>query len=160
MKKEIDIPSVGYDLKADWYEGASTDEIIFMLIGYSSNKGRYGDLTEALVDKTGASALVLDYSGHGESPFDLDDLTPAQNLLDVITTFDWIAQEYSNSRINIVSCSYGGYLSALLAKYRNFNKLVMRVPAIYKESDFYSKWKNYDHEEGKLFRNDELCFFK
>ena len=123
-----------------------------MLIGYSSNKGRYGDLTNPLVKKTGASALVLDYGGHGESPFDLDELTPAQNLLEVLVTFDWIVAKYPDARISVVSCSYGGYLSAYLARYRNFNTLVMRVPAIYNETEMYSKWCDYDTELGRQYR--------
>jgi len=156
MAKEIEIPCSEYTLKADWYEGQSQQDILFVMTGYSSNKSRYVDLTETLVEQTGYSALVLDYSGHGESPGHLLDLMPAQNVLDVITTFDWIGKQYPESRISVVSCSYGGYLSAYLAQYRDFHKLVMRAPAIYAEQNLYRPWRDYDRKSplGHLYRED------
>ena len=68
----------------------SNEEVVLILIGFTSNKSRYSEFAEAIVKETGKSVLVLDYSGHGESPFDLEDLTPAQNFLEVINVFDWL----------------------------------------------------------------------
>ena len=144
--KSLEIPCVGYSIAADLYESTS-DQILLVLPGYSSNKKNQKELVEALIELTGTSALVIDYTGHGKSPFDLPELTPAQNFLEVITAFDWIKENYPNKIINVMGNSYGGFLAAQLIKYRAFNKLVLRVPAIYSPQDFYTKWKNIDRED-------------
>ena len=64
--KQIEIQCVGYAIAADLYE-ASPDKVMLVLPGWTSRKATYVDLTTALVEATGASALVIDYSGHGES---------------------------------------------------------------------------------------------
>lgn len=145
--KSFKIPCLDYELAADWYEGES-GEVLLALIGYTSNKANYKEIIEYIVANTGTSALVFDYSGHGESPFDLHGVTPAQNFLEVITVFDWLKKKYPNKSINIMGTSYGGFLAVQLTKYREFKKMVLRVPAIYKPEDFYSPWSiRLDHEE-------------
>jgi len=150
--KSFNIPCLDYSLAADWYEGTS-DEVILFLIGWSSSKANYCDLVPFIVDQTGSSALVFDYGGHGESPFELRNVTPAQSFLESITVFDWLKSEYPNKNISVVGTSYGGFLAVQLTKYREFEKLVLRVPAIYKPKNFYTPWsikldneKTYDKE--------------
>jgi predicted alpha/beta hydrolase len=82
--KIIEIKCTGYSVKADWYETANTNEIILSLIGWTSNRKRYNDILSAICSKTGQSALVFDYSGHGDSPFDVSTTRPAQHFLEVI----------------------------------------------------------------------------
>jgi esterase/lipase len=144
---KIEIPTLGYSLAADWYEGRS-NEVLLVLVGYSSNKKNYEDIVSYIVEHTDTSALVLDYSGHGESPFELRDVSPAQNFLEVIKAFDWIKQNHPNKVVNVMGTSYGGFLAVQLTKYREFNNLVLRVPAIYKPSEFYTPWSvRIDNEE-------------
>lgn len=141
--KEISIACVGYDVKADWYEG-STNKVLLVLLGYTSSKDQYVQLVSFIVENTGTSALVLDYSGHGASPFNIKDLTPAQNFLEVITAFDWIKDKYPEKSVLVMGTSYGGFQATQLTKYREFDKLILRVPAIYKPSDFYTKWRDME----------------
>jgi len=152
MKTEISIECVGYSIKADWYEGDGSKIVSFILIGYNSNKERYEDYASTFVSKTGNSALVLDYSGHGNSPFELDDLTPAQNFLEVVAVFDWLVANYPGYEIDINGCSYGAFLAALLTQYRDFHKLVLRVPAMYTPEDYYTPWKFTSSDERKKYR--------
>ncbi len=158
--KNIKINCLGYQLEADLYE-RSSDEILLVLIGYSSSKESYHDLVTSLVENTNTSALVVDYSGHGVSPFDLTDVSPAQNFLEVIQAFDWLREKYPTKKINVMGTSYGGFLAVQLTKYRKFDRLVLRVPAIYKPEDFYTKWgiRQKDQEaylkSEKEFRIDE-----
>jgi esterase/lipase len=136
--KIIEIKCTGYSVKADWYETANTNEIILSLIGWTSNRKRYNDILSAICSKTGQSALVFDYSGHGDSPFDVSTTRPAQHFLEVIYVFDWLKEKYPNAKITVMGTSYGGYLAVQLTKYRSFEKLILRAPAILKPADFYT----------------------
>lgn len=148
---KIAINCIGYNIAADWYEGTS-DEMLLVLVGFTSNKSKYQDFVQTLVSDAGMSALVVDYSGHGESPFELDELTPAQHFLEVITAFDWLKNLYPNKKINVMGTSYGGFLATQLTKYRSFNKLVLRVPALYPPEDFYTKWGDNSDVHRKEYR--------
>jgi len=153
-----DINCVVYSVKADWYETTNTDEIILSLIGWTSNRKKYNDILSAICAKTGKSALVFDYSGHGDSSFDVATTRPAQHFLEVICVFDWIKEKYPNAKITVMGTSYGGFLAVQLTKYRIFENLILRIPAIYQPSDFYSLNGTINSDEGwaakDAFRRD------
>lgn len=134
----FDIQCAGYSVKADWYESANINEIILSLIGWTSNRKSYSDILSAVCEKTGKSALVFDYSGHGDSPFDVNSTRPAQHFLEVIYAFDWLKEKYPNAKITVMGTSYGGYLAVQLTKYRLFDNLILRAPAIHRPADFYT----------------------
>lgn len=156
--KTFDIECTGYSVKADWYETDATDEIILSLIGWTSSRKKYNDILSAICAKTGKSALVFDYSGHGDSPFDVNTTRPAQHFLEVICAFDWLKEKYPNAKIAVMGTSYGGYLAVQLTKYRSFENLILRAPAIYKPSDFYTLNGAINSDEGwaakDAFRRD------
>lgn len=145
----LEIDCLGYSILADWYEGRTTDEIILFLMGSTSARKRQQELVEAIVRDTGMPALVIDYTGHGESPFELENIRPAQHLLEAITAYDWIVKQYPNAKISIVSASYGAFLAAHLIAYRPVEKLVLRVPAIYKPEALYDLWGDRMQDEEK-----------
>lgn len=158
--KSITIPCLDYELAADWYEGGG-DQILLVLVGYSSEKAKYGDLVTFIVNQTGMSALVLDYGGHGKSPFELRDVSPAQNFLEVVEVFDWLREKYPNKKISVMGTSYGGFLAVQLIKYRDVQRTVLRVPAILKPEAFYDKWaarlddEEAYEEQAKKYRTDK-----
>jgi esterase/lipase len=86
------------------------------------------------------SALVIDYSGHGDSPFELAETRPAQHLLEVVRAFDWLRARYPQAKIYVSGSSYGSFLGAQLTQFRTFEKLVLRAPAIYRPETFYDAW--------------------
>ena len=90
MSKQIEIPQLSYALQADWHDGQSSDQIILTFVGFGSSKKSNHDFAAKLVEMTGASALVIDLSGHGESPFDINKTTPAQHLLEATRVYDWL----------------------------------------------------------------------
>lgn len=152
---KIQIECSGYAVEADWYEGHSSDKILLCLYGYSSKKSNQVDLVGSIVAGTGMSALVFDYSGHGKSPFRLEETRPAQHFLEVIYVFDWLLKEYPEAEITVMGTSYGGFLATQLTKYRAFANLILRAPAIYKPSDFYTTWRDIDRDwTRKVFRRD------
>lgn len=158
--KSFKIPCVGYEIAADWHDGAvDNNNVLLVLVGYTSSKANYLDLVTAIVQKTGYSVLVIDYTGHGESPFILDDLSPAQNFMEVITAYDWLVENYPKKMISVMGTSYGGFMAIQLTKYRSPKKLVLRVPAIYSPETFYTKWR--DMELGEIrhgYRADPANF--
>lgn len=148
VPKTSKIECVGYSVVADWYETDNTSEIILSLIGWTSNRKKYNDILSVICAKTGKSALVFDYSGHGDSPFDVNTTRPAQHFLEVICVFDWLKEKYPNAKITVMGTSYGGFLATQLTKYRTFDDLILRVPAIYNPSDFYTLNEAINSDEG------------
>lgn len=139
---EIQIQCSGYSIAADWLEGSASDNILVVLPGYSSSKARQRVHAEVMVEETGTSALVVDLSGHGNSPFDLDETRPAQHFLELIYVFDWVKEHHPDAMVSVSGSSYGGYLAVQLTKYREFANLVLRAPAIYMPSAFYTPWSH------------------
>lgn len=144
--KTIPIKCTGYSIAADWYEG-SEGEIMLVLPGFTSNKASQKEFASLTTEETGMSVMVLDYSGHGESPFKLGDTRPAQHFLEVICAFDWLAESYPNARITVAGSSYGSFLAVQLTKYRKFENLILRAPAIYRPNEFYNTWSSRSKNE-------------
>lgn len=151
--KQITIPCLDYAIAADWYEGNNPTEILLTIVGYSSTKARNAEFIAEISERTGMSSLALDLSGHGESPFELDDTKPAQHLLEVTAAFDWLQSTYPKAKISVMGTSYGGYMAAWLTRFRNFEKLVLRTPALYKAEDFYSP-------HSLIHKSDELVAYR
>lgn len=149
--KTIKIPCVGYEIAADWYEG-TFDGVLLVLPGYESTKLKYSDMISAITEQSGVSALVIDYSGHGESPFDLGDLTRAQNFSECVKAFDWIRENHPDKKITVMGTSYGGFHAAYLTKFRKFDNIIFRVPASYPEESLYSVYKTMDDRHGGDYR--------
>lgn len=154
--KRIDINCPGYTVVADWYKGRDARRILLSLPGWTSSRKNYHDILSAIVTATGMSALVFDYSGHGDSPFEADETRLAQHFLEVIAVFDWLKKKHPTAQISVMGASYGGYLAAELVRYRDVEKLVLRVPAVYKPTDFYSLAKDIDRAwTNKIYRKDK-----
>ena len=138
--KTLSIACSGYDVVADWYQGSDPNRVMLVLIGFTSARVRHQQIIEAICQATGTSVLVFDYTGHGDSPMQLRDTRPAQHFLEVICVFDWLKQQHPEAEVTIMGTSYGGFLATQLTKYREFDQLVLRVPAMYRPQDFYTPW--------------------
>ena len=161
----FDIDCLGYAIAADWYEGDRAN-IILVLPAYTSSRARIKDMVQTICEGTGNAALVIDFTGHGDSPFELRDTRPAQHLLEAIIAFDWLKDKYPKAHLTVFGPSYGGFLAAQLTAYRTFDRLILRVPAIYKPHTFYDLWaKRIDNLESYnreilVYRNDEAALMK
>lgn len=154
MVKTLDIECVGYSVKTDVYEGSDKGPVLLSLIGRSSHrtKQRYFDFFPKLAKDLGITTVIFDYTGHGDSPYNIENLSPAQNFLEVVTAFDWIKKTYPEKEVSVVGSSYGGFLATQLTKYRKFERLILRAPAIYRPGDFYTLKKNEDEAATQAFR--------
>jgi uncharacterized protein len=158
----LDIECVGYAVKADIYEGSKDGAVLLSLIGRSSRrtKQRYYDFLPRLATELGITTLIFDYTGHGDSPFAVEDLSPAQHFLEVITVFDWIKQQYPDRKVFVIGSSYGGFMATQLTQYRAFDGLILRAPAIYRPADFYTLKKYEDRDATMAFRRDSDALAK
>lgn len=66
----------------------------------------------------------------------------------------WMKQQYPNRKFFVIGSSYGGFLATQLTKYRKFDGLILRAPAIYKPSEFYTLMKNEDRDGTQAFRRN------
>jgi pimeloyl-ACP methyl ester carboxylesterase len=127
-----------------------------VFVGLGSSKARNAEFVHDLAREAGLSTLVVDFSGHGDSPFPLDQLMPAQHILEAVTAFDWLQQQHPHLTINVMGASYGGFIAAWLSKFRDFNKLVLRTPALYQPADLYTACGNIDIAfTSGVYRKDE-----
>ncbi len=124
-------------MAADWYEG-DTNQVILVLPGFTSTRERYSALASYLQAKTQHSVLVLEYSGHGESTIKLEKITGSQNFSEVVRAFDWIRDNHPEKEITVLGTSYGGLHATLLTKYRDYENIILRVPAAYDERSIYT----------------------
>lgn len=136
--RSFTIPCLGYDLHADFYEGSDPSRILLNCIGWTSAKDRHPQILETIVELTGMSAITFNYSGHGDTDVDPLELRPAQHVLETITVFDWITAHYLETQISAMGNSYGSFMVANLALYRDFRSLVLRAPAIYPPEALYT----------------------
>jgi dipeptidyl aminopeptidase/acylaminoacyl peptidase len=151
---QVTIPCRGYTIAADWYDsGLANGKLLLAIVGYGSTKARNAEFITDILIEAGLSGLVLDLSGHGESPYQLDDTKPAQHLLEVTAAFDWLRDKHRHAHISVVGTSYGGYMAAWLTRFRDFDKLVLRTPALYKPADFYTN-------HSSIPKADELLLYR
>lgn len=140
MNNIYKISCLDYEISSDFHIGKRKDTILLILPGYTSTKQDQRAFAISMVSMTGYSALVIDYSGHGESPFELKNTSPAQHLLEVVSSYDWLVNKFPNCSIKVIGTSYGGFLGSHLSLYRNINQLVLRAPAIYQPQELYTTW--------------------
>ena len=154
--KSLDIECVGYAVKADVYEGASDKPVVLSLIGRTSHrkKRQYVHFFPRLADELGITSVVFDYSGHGDSPYEIGDIRPAQHALEVVTVYDWIAHHYSERKIYVIGSSYGGYMTARLFNFRHIDGIIFRAPAMYNSDYFYTKLKDQSEESWAALRRN------
>ena len=138
IEKDIQLECLGYSRPGTFYDNDS-DTIIFALTGRTASRASFGYMAEAIAQKTGYSAFMFDYSGHGcdTGGMDWKQISPAEQFIEVIHAFDWIRQIHPDKKIYVFGTSFGGYLATQLTKYRQFDKLVLAAPAIYTPDSFY-----------------------
>ena len=156
----VEINCLGYKVIGDVYGPDNTDgPLVLQLIGRTSNrkKQHYVDFSERLVNEQDATSVIFDYSGHGDSPFNIESVAPAEQFVEVVNVFDWMTEKFPSREIVVIGSSYGGYMATQLTKYRKFDKLILRAPAMYRPQDFYTKMRDEDRDTTMKFRRDDTA---
>ena len=86
----------------------------------------------------GCFCLTFDLRGHARTLEQQKTVTREDNLRDVVAAYDALARQrgIDAGSIAVVGSSYGGYLAAILTTLRPVRWLVLRAPALYKDSEW------------------------
>jgi len=86
----------------------------------------------------GCICLTFDLRGHARTQDLQKTVTREDNLHDIVAAYDALARQrgVDASAIAVVGSSYGGYLASILTTLRPVRWLVLRVPALYKDSEW------------------------
>ncbi len=86
----------------------------------------------------GCVCLTFDLRGHVETRNQKEIVSREDNLRDVHAAYDFLARQpnVDPGAMAVVGSSYGGYLAAILTTSRPVRWLALRVPALYKDSDW------------------------
>lgn len=107
----------------------------------------------------GCVCLTFDLRGHVETRDQHETVSREQNLTDVLAAYDLLVQrpEVDPGAIVVCGSSYGGYLAAILAELRPVRWLALRVPALYKDSDWdVPKQKLRDTQNLEAYRRQPV----
>ena len=138
-QRELAIASEDRELAATVVRAAAPSGAGVLLVhGLGSSRTTNLERAEVLARSQGATCLALDLGGHGDSTGRLTQVTPRQNLADVVAGYDALVSELGvdPERIGICAASYGAYLSVLLTALRPVDRLLMRAPALYADDCF------------------------
>lgn len=106
---------------------------VLFVHGLGSSRATNEERADAVSHRHSATCLAIDLGGHGASTGRLTQVTPRQNLADVVAAYDTLAAlpGVDPDRIGVCAASYGAYLSVLLTAFRQVNRMLLRAPALY-----------------------------
>src|SRR3954462_11319163 len=110
---------------------------VLFVHGWGGSQQQY--LTRAReVAALGCVCLTFDLRGHAETKSQHATVSRDDSLRDIVAAYDVLARQpgVDTSAIGVVGSSYGGYLAAILTALRDVRWLALRVPALYKDSDW------------------------
>jgi len=86
----------------------------------------------------GCVCLTFDLRGHAQTQAQYESVSREESLRDVLAAYDFLAAQHNvdSDAIAVVGSSYGGYLAAMLTELRPVKWLALRVPALYKDSEW------------------------
>ena len=86
----------------------------------------------------GCICLTFDLRGHARTKAQQKTVTREDNLRDLLAAYDVLTHQrgVDTTAIAVVGSSYGGYLGAILTELRPVRWLVLRAPALYKDSEW------------------------
>jgi uncharacterized protein len=111
---------------------------VLFIHGWRGDRSKYVERAKDLA-ALGFTCLAFDLRGHGGASEDEQStITRVDNLNDAVAAYDLLAHNpfIDPSAITVFGSSYGGYLAMLLAGKRNVARLILRAPALYRDSGF------------------------
>jgi pimeloyl-ACP methyl ester carboxylesterase len=116
--------------------GALMPGVLFVH-GWGGDQRQYVARARAL-SALGCVCLTFDLRGHAQTQARHDSVSREDSMRDVLAAYDYLAalRNVDSDAIAVVGSSYGGYLAALLTERRPVKWLSLRVPALYKDSEW------------------------
>ena len=110
---------------------------VLFVHGWGGSQAQYRARARALATR-GCVCLTFDLTGHAATQPLFETVSREQNLRDVVSAYDLLCshRNVDPEQIAVVGSSYGGYLAAILTARRAVRWLVLRVPALYVDSDW------------------------
>jgi hypothetical protein len=117
---------------------APSGSAVLFVHGLGSSRSTNIERAEAVSQAHAATCLAVDLGGHGDSSGRLTEMTPRQNLADVVCAYDHLVSVpgVDPERIGVCAASYGAYLAVLLTAFRPVDRLLLRAPALYADDCF------------------------
>ena len=133
----------------------SKEYCVLWLQGWTSSMDSHRESVERMSNQMNMAFATLDYAGHGLHKTALEESSRKQQHEEVIAVFDELKKrEYG--KIIVIGGSFGGYMAALLTGKRPVHTVMLRVPAIYDDSELElpykqtKRWQNPDaYQESK-----------
>jgi len=106
----------------------------------------------------GCICLTFDLRGHVRHQEQRETVSREDNLQDVLAAYDVLVGHpaVDPGAIAIIGSSYGGYLAAIVSSMRPVRWLGLRVPALYKDSDWNTPKRQLSREELNAYRHSEV----
>src|SRR5690606_32354602 len=107
---------------------------VLLVHGWDGSQAQYIARAHELA-ALGCICLTIDLRGHARHRAQRMEVTPEDNLQDVLAGLDTLRSHpgVDERAIAIVGSSYGGYLAALATALRPVRWLALRAPAIYED---------------------------
>jgi len=102
----------------------------------------------------GCVCLTFDLRGHEKGSARQQTVTREDNLRDIISAYDLLAQHpaIDTSAIAVVGTSYGAYLSTILTTLRPVKWLSLRVPSLYRDAQWTLPKRRLNREDLAVYR--------
>ena len=116
--------------------GALSPGVLFVH-GWGGDQRQYLARARAITE-LGCVCLTFDLRGHAQTQTQHETVSREESLRDILAAYDFLAAQpnVDSDSIAVVGSSYGGYLAALLTALRPVRWLALRVPALYKDSEW------------------------
>lgn len=110
------------------------------------------------IARIGCLCFTFDLRGHAANAPQRKTVTRGQNLEDALAAYDFLASQpiVDKSAIAVVGTSYGGYLAAILSSKRPVNWLALRVPALYRDSEWETPKDALNKADLKAYRRSAI----
>jgi pimeloyl-ACP methyl ester carboxylesterase len=141
-------------LSGTWHEPNRLIPGVLFVHGWGSNQGNNLQLARS-ISRLGCICFTFDLRGHAATSQLHGSVTPAENMADVLAAYDLLASHDSVDKdaIAVIGSSYGGYLAALLTTMRPVDWLILRVPALYRDSDWKKAKAKIDRQALNAYRD-------
>jgi len=122
---------------------------VLFVHGWGGDQRQYHARARA-VAALGCVCLTFDLRGHAQTRTQFESISREESLRDILAAYDFLAAQHNvdSDAIAVVGSSYGGYLAALLTAQRPVKWLALRVPAMYKDSEWSLPKLKLQSEQG------------